>query len=163
MATAILNPAIDSISGAIGGIVLYERFGRTVMRAYIIPPNPRTPAQQANRSRFRDAMASWRRLPDEEKDTYNRKARKLGMTGHNLYISRYMKAYTDGNTPLSPDKQWRIDIPFSAGTEHIPMLPPLGVRGFKRYLKVTASADQLEDAGKPLTPGRYDEDRKSVV
>ncbi|HRZ26280.1 MAG TPA: hypothetical protein P5295_05685 [Spirochaetota bacterium] len=91
MAIAHLNPVIDSISGSVGKLVFYERYGKTVMRAYIIPPNPRTAAQQANRSRFRQAMASWRQLPDYEKDSYNRRARKLSMTGHNLYISRYMK------------------------------------------------------------------------
>jgi len=91
MATAQLNPVLTSISGSVGRLVFYSRFGKTIMRAWIIPPNPRTPAQQANRSRFRDAMLSWRQLPDEEKDSFNRKGKKLGMTGHNLYISRYMK------------------------------------------------------------------------
>ena len=95
MATATLNPVLESISGTVGGIVLYKRCGRTIMRAHIIPPNPRTPAQQANRSRFRDAMLSWRQLPDEEKDSFNRAARRLGMTGHNLFISRYMKGAID--------------------------------------------------------------------
>ncbi|HRZ26229.1 MAG TPA: hypothetical protein P5346_10625 [Spirochaetota bacterium] len=97
MATATLNPVINSISGGVGHLVFYERYGKTIMRAFIIPPNPRTPAQQANRSRFRDAMGSWRQLPDEEKDSFNRTARRLGMTGHNLYISRYMKRNRDND------------------------------------------------------------------
>ena len=91
MATVKLNPVLASISGAIGGMVFYTRYGKTISREWIIPPNPNTPAQQANRSRFRDAMASWRQLPDYEKDSYNRRAKNLGLTGHNLYISRYMK------------------------------------------------------------------------
>ncbi|HSA16667.1 MAG TPA: hypothetical protein P5346_18145, partial [Spirochaetota bacterium] len=91
MATATLNPVLTSISGSVGNLVLYTRNGKTIMRQWIMPPSPNTPAQKKNRSRFRDAMALWRSLPDKEKDTYNRKACKLGMTGHNLFISRYMK------------------------------------------------------------------------
>jgi len=97
MATVKLNPVLASISGAIGGMVFYTRYGKTISREWIIPPNPNTPAQQANRSRFREAMLSWRALPDEEKDSYNHRARKMGMTGHNLFISRYMKPQTAEN------------------------------------------------------------------
>ncbi|HOW82355.1 MAG TPA: hypothetical protein PK573_07340 [Spirochaetota bacterium] len=111
MATATLNPAINSISGSVGNLVLYKRYGRTVMRAWIMPPNPRTPAQQANRSLFRRAMISWRALPDYEKDSYNHKGKKLGMTGHNLFISRYMKKNLkeDADSCRSSDKRVHED------------------------------------------------------
>ncbi|HOW83820.1 MAG TPA: hypothetical protein PK573_14765 [Spirochaetota bacterium] len=94
MATAILNPIFDSLNGTVGRMVFYKRYGRTIMRMWIMPPNPNTPAQSKNRDRFRQAMASWRALPDYEKDSYNRRATKLSMTGHNLYISRFMKGQT---------------------------------------------------------------------
>ncbi|HOW83705.1 MAG TPA: hypothetical protein PK573_14175 [Spirochaetota bacterium] len=109
MATATLNPVFTSISGSVGGIVLYQRYGRTIMRKYIMPPNPRTPKQQANRSRFRDAMASWRSLPDYRKESFNLQARRLHMTGHNLYISRYMT----GAMNDTEDKGPASSTPFS--------------------------------------------------
>jgi len=101
MATAQLNPVINSVSGSVGALVFYERRGKTIMRAHIIPPNPKTPAQQKNRSRFRDAMLSWQGLSAHEKASCNATALKLGMTGHNLYISRFMKKKGDYDADAS--------------------------------------------------------------
>jgi len=120
MATAILNPVIDSISGSVGDLVFYKRYGRTVMRAWIMPPNPRTPAQQSNRSRFREAMTSWRALPDYEKDSYNRRARKFSMTGHNLYISRYMKGMI-GQERKYPGTDEGVPAGFALSNEAAPV------------------------------------------
>jgi len=83
-------------------MVIYTRFGRTVMRIWIKPPNPRTDKQQSNRARFAQAMAAWQGLDGNQKKAYNAKARRLGMTGHNLFISRYMKDHTDGNSCVPP-------------------------------------------------------------
>ncbi len=90
------------------------------MRIWIKPPNPRTPAQQANRSRFRQAMISWRSLPDYEKDSYNRRARKLSMTGHNLYISRSMKGQTakdreNGADQIKPAGRYLTSMEYDEG------------------------------------------------
>jgi len=58
MATAYLNPIITSLRGGVGSLVFYKRYGKTIMRAWVMPPNPRTQAQQANRERFARAMAA---------------------------------------------------------------------------------------------------------
>jgi len=97
MATATLNPVITSISGKVGRLVFYRRNNETIMRAWILPPNPNSEAQRKNRNLFRQAMISWRALSAEEKTAYNGKGRKLGMTGHNLFISRFMKAQNAEN------------------------------------------------------------------
>ncbi|HOO72938.1 MAG TPA: HMG-box domain-containing protein [Spirochaetota bacterium] len=91
MATIALNPILTSISGTTGRLVFYTRNNKTIARALVKPRNPDTPAQRANRDRFRQAMASWKGLSDDEKNAYNHKAKRTGMTGHNLYISGWMK------------------------------------------------------------------------
>jgi hypothetical protein len=91
MATANLNPILTSLSGTIGRMVFYKRYSKTISRSWIMPPNPNSPAQSKNRSLFREAMKSWQSLSGDEKAAYNRRARKLSMSGHNLFISRYMK------------------------------------------------------------------------
>ena len=53
------------------------------------PTNPRTPAQQANRQKFTDAMAAWQSLTQPQKDVYNTRAKKRSMFGWGLYIREY--------------------------------------------------------------------------
>jgi len=93
MAKVTLNPTFESFSGNIGNIVFYERFKKMYARVYAAPHNPDTEKQRANRSMFRDAMNEWKLLSPEEKYRYNKKARRLPMTGHNLFISEYMKKH----------------------------------------------------------------------
>ena len=93
MAKVTLNPAFESFSGNIGNIVFYERYKNMYARVYVTPRNPDTEKQRANRNLFRDAMNEWKFLSTEEKYRYNKRARRLPMTGHNLFISEYMKKH----------------------------------------------------------------------
>ncbi len=135
MATAQLNPIMRSVSGGVGNLVFYERYGRTVMRTWILPPNPRTVKQQSNRARFAQAMAAWQGLCADDKTLFNAQAKKLRITGHNLFISRYMKGHTDGNS----------------------CVPPVGDRGrFKRMrgrIKEISADETVQQASTPFSPG----------
>lgn len=62
-----------------------------VKMRYYRPTNPRTAEQQANRSMFAEAMASWQGLTATEKQKWNKMAIKHSRRGFNLYISSYMK------------------------------------------------------------------------
>lgn len=93
MAKVTLNPTFESFSGGIGNIVFYRRFKKMYARVYVTPHNPDTEKQRANRTLFRDAMNEWKSLSPEEKQHYNKRARRLPMTGHNLFISEYMKQH----------------------------------------------------------------------
>jgi hypothetical protein len=93
MAKVTLNPAFESFSGSIGNIVFYERFKKMYARVYVTPHNPDTEKQRANRTLFRDAMNGWKLLSTEEKYRYKKRTRRLPMTGHNLFISEYMKKH----------------------------------------------------------------------
>lgn len=59
---------------------------------FYVPYNPRTAEQQAWRSDFADAVASWQSLTNEEKKEYNSKAQGKKMSGYNLYISNYLRS-----------------------------------------------------------------------
>ncbi|MBN2041638.1 MAG: hypothetical protein JW864_16500 [Spirochaetes bacterium] len=90
MATAKLNPVILSISGRFGNSVFYVSRNRQCVRSYVVPRNPDTLLQKEVRKNFAEAVKSWQRISPEEKYAYARKARGLGMSGYNLYISEFM-------------------------------------------------------------------------
>lgn len=101
MAKTTLNPMFQNYTGRMGRIVHYNLFGRQYCRMHVIPKNPRTECQQAVRRTFSEAVHSWRQLTKDEKNEYNRKARKKRMRGYNLYISKYMKgAVTADSAPV---------------------------------------------------------------
>jgi len=80
--------------GRMGDAVFYSIGNRSYMRTYVIPRNPRTEAQQKNRSLFAEAMASWKSLPPEEKYLYKIRTGNHEMHPHNLYIKEYMALHT---------------------------------------------------------------------
>ncbi|MBN2041550.1 MAG: hypothetical protein JW864_16050 [Spirochaetes bacterium] len=90
MATAALNPIIQSISGRFGNAVFYRRGNTQCVRTYVVPRNPDTALQREIRKSFASAVKSWQAMTQEEKYAYTRKARNLGMTGYNLFISVYI-------------------------------------------------------------------------
>jgi hypothetical protein len=80
--------------GKMGDAVFYSIGNRSYMRTYVIPRNPRTEAQQKNRSLFAEAMASWKTLTSEEKYLYKTRTRDLDMHPHNLYIREYIALHS---------------------------------------------------------------------
>lgn len=91
MAIIKLNPMYQSIGGRLGNIVLYNRYDREYARVFVKPVNPNTMEQKKIRRTFGDAVRSWQELSGEVKHKYNMKARRLPMSGYNLYISHYIK------------------------------------------------------------------------
>ena len=57
-----------------------------------VSKNPRTESQQANRHKFRDAIAAWHSLTENEKMFYNNKSKGTKRSGFNLYIKEMMAA-----------------------------------------------------------------------
>jgi hypothetical protein len=100
MARIIPGPHLQSIKGRIGNIVFYSYYDRGYARIYVKPENPGTIGQITIRRTFGDAVRSWQKLDPEEKNKYNKKARRLPMSGYNLYISDYMKKRITGNINL---------------------------------------------------------------
>lgn len=65
--------------------IIYQR-----MR-YYTTPNPRTMEQQANRSKFAEAVEAWALLTPVEKSYYNERGKRKNKVGRNMFISWYMK------------------------------------------------------------------------
>lgn len=62
------------------------------MRAYR-STNPRTDPQQANRSKFADAMAAWMALTDDQKAAYTKRAKRRAMFGWGLFVRDYFQSH----------------------------------------------------------------------
>lgn len=62
---------------------------RTEKMPFYKPTNPRTPAQQANRQKFANAMLAWKNLTELEKERYNEEAKSKMLFGWNVFIKEY--------------------------------------------------------------------------
>lgn len=91
MAKVTLASYFTEMSGRLGNYVFYNSYDMEYVRSYVIPQNPDTDAQKAVRKTFGDAVRSWQSLTFEEHLKYNKKARRLQLSGYNLYISIYIK------------------------------------------------------------------------
>lgn len=57
---------------------------------FYVPTNPQTIPQQANRSKFNNAVVAWQGLTITQKNVYNERAKCRHFSGYNLYIREYM-------------------------------------------------------------------------
>jgi len=90
MAKIELDVLFTELNGRCGDMVYYKVWGNVYARKYVIPHNPKTEAQQCHRSLFAEGMAQWKLLGEDEKQQYRRKARKLPMHAHNLFVKQYI-------------------------------------------------------------------------
>lgn len=77
------------VSGDVGGITIYtNRHGRKVAYPKAPPTKPPSPLQTSQRNRFRDSMASWRELTNDQRTQWEdlSLAASLPMTGVNTWI-----------------------------------------------------------------------------
>lgn len=63
-----------------------------VKMRHCIIPNPRTPAQQARREKFAQALLAWRALSFEDQVVWNKKNYPSHMSGYNRFIRHFMKS-----------------------------------------------------------------------
>lgn len=98
--TTPLNPAASlHVTGRIGNVVYqYTKPGSgnvpgdPTHRLLVYPYRPHntshTPAQQAQRNRFRAAATAWDNASDATKAAYRQDAKRYRITGYNLFIKR---------------------------------------------------------------------------
>ena len=83
-------------SGRVGPVVyVNSRYGQ-IVRQYVTPRNPRSPAQQKNRSDFGNVSSRWRALAPEQSiawciaaaDSYtiSRTGRRVALNGYNYFV-----------------------------------------------------------------------------
>jgi len=99
--TRISNIFGTTFSGRIGKKMVAASWkGHEYVRTYVKPPNPNTENQREARGMFAKAVKAWQVLSDTQHQLYDRIAN--GMSGFNLFISRYIMAVQDGEEPETP-------------------------------------------------------------
>lgn len=147
MAKIELHPIVSSISGRIGNIVFFPRYGRQYARSYCIPANPKTELQQKNRKAFAYAVGSWQRLSLSEKAAWNKKGEKKKRSGYHLFLSGFMKQNMNA-VHQGPDNSLKQKYPSPYSTFHFsPIhLPYRSVSASLRYhpctLPVTTDSER---------------------
>lgn len=61
-------------------------------RRWVIPADPRTPAQLARRAKFALAVLTWRTLTANDKAAWQARGRNRGLPAYQAFLSAYMKA-----------------------------------------------------------------------
>lgn len=148
----IRNVFGDIYSGKVGKAGVFATWkGRQYRRSYVIPANPKTPAQQSVRNSFKNAVDSWHGFTALQKEAYNYLATPLQISGFNLWVSRYQKAATSGQPlpqePLEGIKQVASSTQaqqttFATGQGPHDLVGPIKLYGVT-YNKGTGSTDPV--------------------
>jgi len=86
----VKNSMGNQYSGTIGKkVTAVERKGENFLRNYVIPHDPKTPAQMNQRNKFTEANEAWKALSPEEKEIYNERAKNMKMYGYHLFVSEF--------------------------------------------------------------------------
>jgi len=98
----------DRYSGKVGKAGVFATWkGRQYRRSWVKPANPKSPAQQTVRNNFKNAVAEWHDFNALQKAAYGYLATPEQISGFNLWVRRYQKAATSGQTlPTKP--KWGI-------------------------------------------------------
>lgn len=81
-------------------IVYVTRSGKTYIRRYVIPQNPRTVPQQTQRNYLKIAVAHYQQESPETKTFWKEQAKTIGgKSGYNLYLGEVMKLLQQGINP----------------------------------------------------------------
>lgn len=91
----INHPLFTKLKGKVGGVIYYTVNGVTYIRSYPEKiKNPRTPLQEQQRNRLRDAMTLYKtiRLTPLEK-IWQCATRQSNLTGANLFIKMNIAAF----------------------------------------------------------------------
>jgi hypothetical protein len=88
----VKNAMGNKYSGTLGKkVTAVERKGENFLREYVIPHDPKTPAQMMQRNKFTEANDAWKALSPEEKQVYNERAKGTKMYGYQLFVSEFIR------------------------------------------------------------------------
>jgi len=60
-------------------------------RVHVIPVDPKTEPQITQRGKMSSAVAAWKLLTEEDKQSYRKKAEGSELTGYKLFVGLHMK------------------------------------------------------------------------
>lgn len=98
---------------------------RLQVRAWVIPNDPRTLAQQARRLHMANANTAWHALSQAEKNAYIPNAKKKRITAHNAFVSAWLLTPPPvvAAQPFAYGVPYALGITFALGIRHAPQLP----------------------------------------
>jgi hypothetical protein len=102
MARVSYSPLITALSGSVKDSTFSKWKGRDYLRARVIPANPNTLLQQAQRARMAAAVNYWQSIHADLAAWWNEYAATYQMSGFNACTARNIKlmAIADANHPI---------------------------------------------------------------
>jgi hypothetical protein len=87
-------------SGKHGEFVYVTSQGKTYLRRYVVPQDPKTEPQLTQRNYFKIAVSHYQQESDEIKSFWKDKAKSIiGKSGYNLYLGEVIKLLKQGIEP----------------------------------------------------------------
>lgn len=106
MAKVTFSALVATMSGKIGGGVMSRWKGTDYIRTRVVPSNPKTTLQTAQREAMAHTLTLWQSIKSWAKDIWMDYGTAYGMSGYNAYVKRniaHVKAGTAGDfTPENP-------------------------------------------------------------
>jgi len=85
------------LSGRVGNAVYCIRpDGSGYVRQWVVPKDPKTPGQLAQRGRFGAAVEAWRKLSEADKERYRNRAARMKRSGYHLFLSEHVADVPSG-------------------------------------------------------------------
>lgn len=73
------------------GNIPEDKSGRLQLRRWVMPADPRTPAQLAQRARMTAGVAEWHALTPEARAAWKATGKARGIPAYNAFLSAYMR------------------------------------------------------------------------
>ena len=149
------NAAIKGFSNNIDGFVYYERDGKTYVRPYRKPANPRTVKQQKVRDAFLALSSTWKHVDGIVRESWRSIGRKTKISGFNSFLGKNANlqrngeplALCMGNNGTAPLAGFAAQPGANPGEIQVSFTPVNG----DHHLAFFAQKKEAETAGGPLT------------
>lgn len=120
MAKLIFSPLIAGISGKAADAVFASWKGRAYVRQRVVPANPQSVLQTAQRNAMSECVAMWHALSAVLLAAYGYGAAALNISGYNDFTGRNVVAVKDETGLFGPRRNTdaalpRIDVPIDMG------------------------------------------------
>jgi hypothetical protein len=111
MARITYSPVVTGASGAAGDAVFSSWKGRGYIRKRVVPHNPQTEAQMAQRDAMTEAVALWQSLDSTLQDGYTKGAVQLQISGYNDFVARNVVAIKNATGLYGPRQNLQATEP----------------------------------------------------
>ena len=149
----LFNGILGAPSGKVGGVVAGSWKDKSYIRAYSVPANPNTPAQQAQRDKFRKCVNFAKLLIGQVFNVYTDQFLK-SMSGYNYFISRNIDNFADPvNYAAIKITEGKLFMPQILSVEEDPANDAVAVQFSTENGSNGVSADEVYGAVYNVTTG----------